>query len=409
MRLFMNRFVCLIAVLFVFIVAACQPDDVKPDPVLIQSAPMASYSNAVLKTLKVPNDSLVYTPGSYSLFMQRLTYYTTLEDGTRVTASGVVYLPTQATGGQSMPLLGYQHPTAFSNTEVPSGYDYATPTFSYPIYFATHGYIVACPDYVGYGDASGIAHPYENRASLAHASVDMLRATKEWLQQRTDQANASQAGATKLWNGQIFLAGFSEGGYATLSAQQLIEQQYADQLTLTSTSCGSGPYAMASFFDYITHQTTPSAGVVNYLYVWQTMVYNKLYNGNKPLNYYFKSPYAEQLTTSLDSARSFAVSFDQLCTDQFRADVRNSTSTFGKALLTNDLTNWAAQGRTYLIHSDEDEVIPYFISQQTCARMQKQGASQISLVTLKKLKHVPSEVLFMRRSLELFESMKTRN
>lgn len=401
----MNRFVYLIAVLFVVIVAACQPGDVKPDPVLIQSAPMASYSNAVLKTLTSTNDSLVYNPGLYSLVMQRLTYHTTLEDGTRVTASGVVYLPTSATAGQAMPLLGYQHPTAFSNAEVPSGYNYARPTFSYPIYFATRGYIVACPDYVGYGDASGIAHPYENRASLAHASVDMLRATKEWLQQRAEQANTN-AGSGKSWNGQVFLAGFSEGGYATLSAQQLIEQQYADQLTLTSTSCGSGPYAMTSFFDHITHQTTNSPGVVNYLYVWQTVVYNKLYAGNKPLSYYFKSPYAEKLSSSLDSARSFTVSFDQLCTDQFRADVRNPASTFGKALLDNDLTNRSTNCRTYLIHGDQDEVIPYFISQQTCALLQQQGASQVSVVTLKNQKHVPSEVLFMRRSLELFESMK---
>ncbi|QJD81481.1 alpha/beta hydrolase [Spirosoma rhododendri] len=376
--------------------AACQPGDVKPDPVLIHQSLVTTYTNKVLHSLESPNDSLVYTPGSFSLSIQRLTYQTTLEDGTPITASGIVYLPVSSGGAQLFPILGYQHPTAFSNAEVPSGYDYTQPDFSYPLYFATHGYIVACPDYVGYGDASSVAHPYENRASLAHATADMLRATNEWLQQQ----------ATPSWNGQVFLAGFSEGGYATLSAQQLIEQQYADQLPLTGTSCGSGPYAMASFFDYITHQTTSSPGVVNYLYVWQTVVYNKLYNGSKPLSYYFKSPYAEQLAVSLDNARSFTVSFDKICTDQFRADVRNPASTFGKALLDNDLTSRAVRSRTYLIHGDQDEVIPYFISQQTCSLMQQQGASQISLVTLKNQKHVPSEVLFMRRSLELFEALK---
>jgi pimeloyl-ACP methyl ester carboxylesterase len=402
----MKRFVYLITTFSVLILAACQPGDVKPDPVLIHHSLVATYTNAVLHSLESSNDSLVYTPSSFSLSIQRLTYHTTLEDGTPITASGVVYLPASSNGSQTFPLLGYQHPTAFSNAEVPSGYDYTQPEFSYPLYFATHGYIVACPDYVGYGDASGVAHPYENRASLAHATVDMLRATNEWLQQQTESVSPNRVNPGRIWNGQVFLAGFSEGGYATLSAQQLIEQQYAEQLPLTSTSCGSGPYAMASFFDYITHQTTSSPGVVNYLYVWQTVVYNKLYNGNKPLSYYFKSPYAEQLATSIDNARSFTVSFDQLCTDQFRADVRNPTSTFGKALLDNDLTSRAVRSRTYLIHGDEDEVIPYFISQQTCALMQQQGANQISLVTLKNQKHVPSEVLFMRRSLELFESMK---
>ncbi len=402
----MKRFVYLIATFFILTLTACQPGDVKPDPVLIHQSLVATYTNAVLQSLKSSNDSLVYAPGSFSLSVQRLTYRTTLEDGTPITASGVVYLPAVASGNQTFPLLGYQHPTAFTNAEVPSGYDYTQPEFSYPLYFATHGYIVACPDYVGYGDASGVAHPYENRASLAHATADMLRATSEWLQQQTSPGVSGPVNAAPIWNGQVFLTGFSEGGYATLSAQQLIEQQYADQLPLTSTSCGAGPYAMASFFEYITHQTTSSPGVVNYLYVWQTMVYNKLYNGNKPLSYYFKSPYAEQLATSPDNARLFTVSFDQLCTDQFRADVRNPASTFGKALLDNDLTSRAVRSRTYLFHGDQDEVIPYFISQQTCSLMQQQGASQISLVTLKNQKHVPSEVLFMRRSLELFESMK---
>lgn len=378
------------------LVGACQPGDVQPDPVLIQSTAVASYSNAVLHTITSTNDSLTYQPGQYALTIQRITYRTTLEDGTPIVASGVIYLPTLPAGSaKPLPMLSYQHPTAFSESEVPSGYDYTQARFSYPLYFATHGYIVACPDYIGYGDAKGIAHPYENRATLAQATVNMIRATGEWL----DNTGV-------VWNKQVFMAGFSEGGYATLSAQELIEKQYAGELTLSGTSCGAGPYAMATFFDYITHQPTSSPGIVNYLYTWQTLVYNKLYNGNKPLSYYFNAPYADLITESLENARLFTVSFDQLCTDQFRADVRNPSSAFGKALLSNDLTGWAARTRTYLIHGDQDEVIPYFISQKTCDLMKLNGASQTSLVTLKNLRHVPSEIMFMRRTIDLFEPLK---
>lgn len=377
-----------------FLFTACNSTDPKPKPVLISANQIVLYTNTLLKQVKSTNDSLIYRPTDYQVSVNRITYQTTLQDGTIVTASGVVYLPSQLNAPtKQYPLLSLQHPTAFTNAEAPSGGNFASVSFSYPLYFATQGYIVTCPDYIGYGSSGELPHNYEHRQTLAQATADMLLATKTFLENK---------GA--IWNKQIFMAGYSEGGYATLSTQQLIEENYADELPLSGSICGAGPYAMSAFFNYITHNST-IGGLANYLYAWETLSYNRIYGLNKPVTYYFKSPYAEQLTQSLDNARSINVSFDKLCTDQFRADVQNASSDFGKALADNDLTNWQTRTTTRLIHSEQDEYIPYLTSQQTYTALRQRGSSKVTLETLKG-GHVPSEVLFMSHAVSWLGQFK---
>lgn len=387
-----HRFVLIFCVLF----SACQPaTHPQPKPVLNSASQLAFYTNAQLKGLASTHDSLMYQPADYQLTIYRLTYQTTLEDGTPVVASGVLYVPSQLTAAHKpYPLLSYQHPTAFSDADVPSGGEIGRAEFSYPLYFATHGYLVACPDYIGYGITDHLPHRYEHRQTLAQATVDMLLATQEFLaQQRID------------YNRQVFLTGYSEGGYASLSAQKLIEDQYASNLPLAGSSCGAGPYAMSSFFDHITHQSTVG-GVANYLYVWQTLAYDRIYKLNKPVSYYFKAPYAGQIAQSLDTTRTISLSFDALCTDQFRADVRNPSSAFSRALADDDLTNWATQTPTRLVHSEQDEIIPFLVSQQAFAALTQRGSKNLHMVALKQGYHVPTEVIAMRRSLEWFQQLR---
>ena len=167
---------------FLFFLTACGPTSIARKPVLISSSQIVYYNNSVLELLTTNNDSLVYQPADYEVSINRITYQTTLDDGTPITASGIVYVPNQlSTPKKAYPLLSLQHPTAYTDAEVPSGSDFTAPNFTYPLYFATHGYIVACPDYIGYGLTDKIPHNYEHRQTLAQATVDMLLATKEFL------------------------------------------------------------------------------------------------------------------------------------------------------------------------------------------------------------------------------------
>ena len=394
----LKQVLLIISSVFVFLLTSCQSETklVPPKPKLISANQLVFYDNATLRRVIASHDSLVYQPADYQLSINRISYRTTLPDGSEIVASGIVYLPVQGSATAKMyPLLSFQHPTAYTNAEAPSGVDFGTVRFSYPIYFATHGYIVTCPDYIGYGTTDSVPHDYEHRQTLAQATTDMLLATQEFLTRKAFS-----------WNNQVFLAGYSEGGYASLSAQKFIEEQSPGNLHITASSCGAGPYAMSAFFDYLTRHPT-TGGVANYLYTWETLSYNRIYGLNKPVSYYFKSPYAEQISQSLEQTRNMHLSFDQICTNQFRADMGDPDSPFRKALADNDLTNWTTNTPTQLIHSEEDEIIPFLTSQQTYDSMRQRGASKLSLITLKKGAHVPTEVLFMRRTLDWFERLKS--
>lgn len=380
---------------FLSLLTACGPTSIARKPVLISSSQIVYYNNSVLELLTTNNDSLVYQPADYEVSINRITYQTTLDDGTPITASGIVYVPNQlSTPQKAYPLLSLQHPTAYTDAEVPSGGDFTAPNFTYPLYFATHGYIVACPDYIGYGLTDKIPHNYEHRQTLAQATVDMLLATKEFLNSTTIN-----------WTKKVFLAGYSEGGFATLSAQKLLEDAYRDDFDVVGSSCGAGPYAMPAFFDYLTQETTVG-GVANYIYIWETLSYDRIYGLKKPISYYFRSPYAEQIALSMTNARSITTSFDKICTDEFRADVLDPSSSFRQALSDNDLTNWSTQTPTQLIHSEQDEIIPFLNSQQAYTTMRQRGSSKLSLVALKTGYHVPTEIVFMNRSLSWFDQLK---
>ena len=387
---------CFIISSFCLVISACNPVAPRPEPILSSSAKVGFYSNATLKNIVTSNDSLIYKPTDYEVTVHRIVYKTTLENGVQVTATGTVLVPKQLTPTtKPYPLLSYQHGTAFSNADALSSGNMAVAAFSYQLLYATHGYIVASPDYIGYGEARRqLSHRYEHRQTLAQATVDMLLATQEFLVKEGIKPSP-----------QIFLTGYSEGGYASLSAQKLIEEKYTDKIKLAGSSCGAGPYAMSAFFDYVTHKPTVG-GIANQIYAWQTLSYNSTYNVNKPISYYFKSPYAEQIGLSLDNARKITVSFDKICTDAFRAEVQDKASVFGKALADNDLIDWSTQVPTRLIHSQQDEIIPYLATQQVYAALTKSGSKRLNLVSFKTGYHVPIDVIATRRSLEWFQSLR---
>src|ERR1051326_8920384 len=96
--------------------------------------------------------------------------------------------------------------------------------------FATSGYAVAMPDYLGLGDSPGL-HPYHHARSEATASVDMLRAARAFC-----AANGFQL------NGRLFLAGYSQGGHATMALLRELETWHMNEFTVTACAPMAGAY-----------------------------------------------------------------------------------------------------------------------------------------------------------------------
>lgn len=165
---------------------------------------------------------------AYAVTSYRIEYLTTDADGQSVRASGLVSVPVKPSGATS-PVLSYQHGTIFHDAEAPSNHAVASEV---AVVLASLGYIVVAPDYVGYGVSKGTPHPYLLSSPSAAAAVDLLTAAKTW---RAHQQVPD--------NGQLFLTGYSEGGYVTLAAHRAMQaSQSAHLSSLKRVVVGSGPY-----------------------------------------------------------------------------------------------------------------------------------------------------------------------
>jgi pimeloyl-ACP methyl ester carboxylesterase len=196
---------------------------------LLQTVPLADLA-AVLDSAPTLGHRARYPVTTW-----RLTYVTRDGEGREVTASALAAVPVKP-AGQRSPVMSWQHGTLFEDRRVPSNNQ---PLEEPAALMASLGYIVVAADYVGYGASRGVPHPYLMSAPTASAVVDLLTAAAQWRQSRG-----------VLDNGQLFMAGYSEGGYATMAALRAMEAAGSPHLAnLVGVSPGAGPYSVTATMD----------------------------------------------------------------------------------------------------------------------------------------------------------------
>lgn len=245
---FLRRSFSLTPLLLAAALVACgggDDDPATPEQPPENSAPGALLSGSMVNTItpaqitQAFKDPESHIQGGivprYSVSSYRLNYVTTDKNGAKVTASGLVSVPVKTAGARS-PVLSYQHASTFRNNQAPS---IKVEAVEPPLVLASLGYIVVSPDYVGFGASYGVEHPYLTSSPSSRAVIDMLSAAQTWRR---------QAGVVD--NGQLFLAGYSEGGYATMAAHRAIHQQGGELKTqLQAAVPGAGPYDVQETLD----------------------------------------------------------------------------------------------------------------------------------------------------------------
>ena len=330
---------------------------------LVNSTLIGEYSPSVLVS-RVSSIPLAGALVRYPVRVYKLTYTTRNTDGQQVTASGALLVPVTTT---PLPLISYQHGTIRPDDEgrAPSYYSASSEVYSAVSVLASTGYVVSAPDYIGYGASKALPHPYEHGASLASASLDMLRAAKEFCEKQKVTLNKKN-----------FLLGYSEGGYATMALHKLMEEKHPTEFTVTASAPGAGAYHKSAFADYILASTKP----LNFLstYVWVLDTYNRVYSINRPLTYYFNPPYATQLQANAFSEVPDRAS--ELFTAGFRTGILNKTdAAMAAAFRDNDIHDWKPKAPLALFHGTADDYVPYFNSEDAYRAMRARGATQVSL------------------------------
>ncbi len=299
----------------------------------------------------------------------KIVYKTKGTDGTDIQASGSVIVPLNPKG--AMTVASLQHGTIRDDAQAPSNFQFGSETYLAGSLFASQGYIVVAPDYIGYGASKTLPHPYEHRASLASACVDMLRASKEFLKKENIQ-----------WNNKLFIGGYSEGGFATMSLQKKIEEDFPTEFDLRASSCGAGAYDKTAFTKFLLSNKTNGEANFNSSYIWTLLTYNRVYGLNRPMNTYFKEPYATQVQ-SLQQNVNVPGNLSDFFLDSFKKGILDGTDTpFMNAVKDNDVFDWRPKTPTRLFHGDKDTYVFFFNSQNAFDAMRKRGATNVVLVPL---------------------------
>lgn len=282
---------------------------------------------------------------AYGVASYRLEYLTTDARGAPILASGLVNVPVKAPGARS-PVLGYQHGTIFRDAEAPSNNAVASEV---SVALASLGFIVVAPDYVGYGASLGSPHPYLLAAPSAAAVVDFLTAASTW---RRKNAVAD--------NGQLFLAGYSEGAYATMAAHRALQAAGSPHLAqLRGEVSGGGPYDVQATLDGLldlVRDEEPLLGALldpGFLRHLGSTVRNELR----------RALIRRLLPDDAD------VSFDTTFIDNFLADDVQAIAQL------SSVHDWKPELPVALFHGRDDRTVPYASALSALQAMQARGAA----------------------------------
>ena len=300
----------------------------------------------------VTGHKMPFITPKYGVASYRLTYKTLDGYGQLVTASGLVSVPAKALNAQS-PLLSYQHGTIFKDAEAPS--NAALPSEP-PIALASQGYIVIAADYVGYGASRGNDHPYLLSGPTAASVVDLLTAARTW---------RNTIGLRD--NGQLFLAGYSEGGYATVATHRALQTGVPNSLLhypqLVSSVTGAGPNHVGVTLDAVLDRVRQENPLVGALISpgFLSQLGSTLRNEVRRL-------ILKTLMPS-DSEVNFQPRFlDNYLADDAAAIERDS-----------NVHAWGPLRGLRLFHGRDDELVSYRSSTVTLAAMQAAGSVSVSL------------------------------
>ena len=358
-------------------------------------------SDSLLK--EIPKETIAQQAGALSPLLTgfvkngikayRITYKTKNTDGAEIIASGALILPSTDI---AVSMISVQHGTITSDVSAPSYFRDNSEGASFGSLFGSLGYIIVYPDYIGYGASKAYPHPYEHRASLASASLDMLRAAKEFLADHSEIK----------WDEKLYVAGYSEGGYATMSLQKKIEEEASSEFNLVASSCGAGAYDKTAFMEHVINDTTIGVSGYNQLYLWVLLTYDRIYKLNQPKSYYFKEPFATEIA-SQGNLITINQSFDTILNDSFKKALNDGTDkNFIDAIADNDVYNWKPKTPTRLFHGDADPLVFYFNSVNAVNAMKKQGAADVELITVPGGTHSSSIDEYLLGTLTFFTNTK---
>lgn len=362
-------------ILFIFVFISCDDDQTgKPGSeftYLVEYNKLHTLQKNIIAVtqaavaLQYPEMNLLKDSTNFSVDVYRLTYRTHFKNQ-EIIASGLVCIPADE---GIFPMLSFQNGTNSAHANAPTE-NAGNNTFTILQGLAGNGYILLIPDYIGFGTSDTIVHPYYIKDPTNNAVIDLILASREFIDIFIDDAVYSQ---------DCYLAGYSQGGWASLSSLQAIERNELLDIEVRATSCGAGAYDILSATEYILGlDTFPGPQYLPY-YLYSHQQYGSI---SDPLDKYFQEPYASMIPDLFDGTLTNAQVNAQLTdtiSQLLNADFINNftmDNTYEEIrtdMVNNSISAWPAASLLRFYHGTADLHVAPSQSKNMCQDFQATG------------------------------------
>ncbi len=332
----------------------------------------------------------------YDVDVYKIVYKTPFQ-GETIEASGLVCIP--SCEGETFPVISFQNGTNTAHAEAPTE-DYLGILFRYLESSASMGYIVIIPDYIGFGSSNEYLHPYLHKQSTVTSVENIILATGEMI-------DKEESGVE--WNNDVYLMGYSQGGWATMCTHKYLVEQNEQEFVLKASSCGAGPYDLNMVEDFMLSEVTYEQPV----YMAYTMVsYKNLGLITNPLTDFFNEPYASLMPSLFDGSMTNEQINEQLndtvavlLTDEFlNGEV---VSDLNWDMNENSVTGWNTEQPVHLYHGTADMSVPIQTTEQIYSEFTDFGATaNVSYFPLEDMDHSMAAIPMVIESLTWFNDIK---
>jgi len=319
--------------------------------------------------------------------------YRTIDyNGNPADASGLFVIPkTQA----DFPLISLHHGTQSKRNNVGS----QSSIYSLDALIAgALGYVALSPDMLGLG-ISTLVHPYHVADVNANTSIDFIRAVKKYASQNNIQLN-----------GQLFLAGYSQGGYTTMAVHKKMQNDLSSEFTITASAPMAGAHDLVGTARYIISNNNyerPS------FLAFMIYSYSQIYNLGD-LSQFFQQPYQNLIPTLFNGSLTteeidgaLPKTLSQLFNESFLNSMRDgSEQVMTNLLQQNSLLDWAPQSPVLIVHGNADTYVPYQNAITAKESWEANGAPNVELVTINGGTHTSSIIPAILTAISWFEGFR---
>lgn len=348
------------------------------------------------------SDAKIGKANTRGIIYYRLDYMIPAAAGAGTLSSGILALPAGTRPGCGIRLVSYQHGTLFDDRDAPSRLDSCPEAEAVASVFAARGFAVAMADYRGLGTYHGF-HPYFHAESVAADCDAFLKATAEFM----------AALGLRPAGEKVYLAGFSQGGHATLALQRRLE-------TPGGSECGLAPAANAviggACDPYLllrswTIKPNPLSGAVAGRIITS---YGRVYSSERgAIDGAFKPPYAAMMKDiagngfTADKIMKLPASPRALFSDEFLAGISSPRGEYSKILISNETyRRWRPAAPVIFYHGGADNIVPPLFSKIACRSVKMNGGDAGFVVTGEGLDHAGSIIPSCAAAAEWFGSVK---